>query len=76
MTVIALLSPGAMGASVGAAAVSNGHQVLWHDHGRSEETRSRAKRAKLESVESEKELYTRAEIILSICPPHVANDIA
>lgn len=76
MTTIALISPGAMGASVGAAAASNGHEVLWLNPGRSERTLARAKRANLIAVTSEEDLFSCAEIVLSVCPPHSAEEVA
>ena len=39
---IGILHPGAMGASLGAAATSNGHTALWVAQGRSDVTRRRA----------------------------------
>ena len=76
MTTIALLSPGAMGASVGAAAVSNGHEVLWLDLNRSQRTQDRAERGNLIAVTHEAELFERADVVLSVCPPHSAVEVA
>ena len=73
---IGLIHPGAMGASVGAAARSNQHTVLWASTGRSDDTKARAKRANLEDVGSVPELVRASEIILSVCPPHAAADVA
>ena len=76
MTTIALMSPGAMGASVGAAAAGNGHEVLWLNNGRSESTVQRAARGNLVPVTSEQELFDRADVVLSVCPPHSAIEIS
>lgn len=65
-----------MGASVGAAAVSTGHTVLWASTGRTESTYARAQRAKLQDVETVAELVKASDIILSVCPPHAAQDVA
>jgi 3-hydroxyisobutyrate dehydrogenase-like beta-hydroxyacid dehydrogenase len=73
---IGLLHPGAMGASVGAAAVSTGHTVLWASTGRTASTYARAQRAKLQDVETVAELVKASDIILSVCPPHAAQDVA
>ncbi len=73
---IGLLQPGAMGASVGAAARSNQHTVLWASQGRSEDTLARAQRANLEDVQTVSALVAASEIILSVCPPHAAGDVA
>ena len=76
MTCIGLIHPGAMGASVGAAARSNHHRVLWASQGRSEDTIARAQRADLEDVGSVAHLVAASDIVLSVCPPHAAGDVA
>jgi 3-hydroxyisobutyrate dehydrogenase-like beta-hydroxyacid dehydrogenase len=68
MTTIGLLHPGEMGAAVGAALVGAGHEVL----GRSEATAGRAARAGLVDVGEVAEVLARAEVVLSIVPPHAA----
>ena len=73
---IGLIHPGAMGASVGAAARSNQHTVLWASQGRSEDTVKRAQRANLEDIGSVANLVAASDIILSVCPPHAAADVA
>jgi len=73
---IGLIHPGAMGASVGAAARSNQHTVLWASQGRSEDTWARARRGNLEDVDTVSELVKASEIVLAICPPHAAADVA
>ncbi len=76
MEIIGLVSPGAMGASVGAAATVNGHQVLWASAGRSQATRDRAARANLADCQTLPMLVSECEILLSICPPHDAQVLA
>ena len=76
MTRIGLLHPGAMGASVGAAATGNGHVVLWASRGRSADTMERARRGNLRDVSTVPEVLAASEILLSICPPHAAEDVA
>lgn len=73
---IGLIHPGAMGASVGAAARSNQHTVLWASAGRSADTVERSKRANLEDVGSVSALVAASEIVLSVCPPSAAGDVA
>ncbi len=73
---IGLIHPGAMGASVGAAARSNQHTVLWASQGRSEDTIKRAQRANLEDIGTVADLVAASEIVLSVCPPHAAGDVA
>ena len=73
---IGLLHPGAMGASVGAAVRSNGHTVLWASAGRTPSTTARARRADLEDAGTVPALVNASEIVLSVCPPHAAEDVA
>ena len=75
-SVIGLLHPGEMGASVGRCLTDAGHVVLWASQGRGPETAARARAAGLEDAGTTEEVAGRAEIILSICPPHVALDVA
>ena len=73
---IGLIHPGAMGASVGAAVRSNQHTVLWASSGRSQDTVERAKRANLEDVGTVSALVGASDIVLSVCPPSAAADVA
>ena len=65
-----------MGASVGAAASGNGHPVLWASQGRSAATRERARRGALQDVAAVPEVLAASDLVLSICPPHAAEDVA
>jgi 3-hydroxyisobutyrate dehydrogenase-like beta-hydroxyacid dehydrogenase len=65
-----------MGASVGAAAASNGHTVFWASVGRTESTYARARQAKLQDIETVAALVKASDIVLSVCPPHAAQDVA
>ena len=76
MTRIGLLHPGAMGASVGAAASGNGHAVLWASQGRSAATQERARRGALQDVATVPAVLAASDILLSISPPHAAEDVA
>ena len=73
---IGLLHPGEMGAAVGQTLVTSGHEVLWLPAGRSEATAARARAAGLTEAGDLGDLVRRAEVILSVCPPHGALDIA
>ncbi len=73
---IGLLHPGEMGAAVGRCLTERGHTVLWASEGRSEETAARAKAAGLTDVGTARKVAAGASVILSICPPHAALDIA
>ncbi len=75
-TVIGLLHPGEMGAAVGHCLSGRGHQVLWASEGRGPQTADRARAAGLTDAGTIAEVAARAEIILSICPPHAAVDVA
>ncbi|MER6913333.1 DUF1932 domain-containing protein [Streptomyces sp. NPDC000594] len=76
MTIVTLLHPGSMGATIGAAAVRNGHRVRWVTTGRSPRTRARAEAAGLEPCDTLAEALSGTDIALSICPAHVAEDTA
>jgi 3-hydroxyisobutyrate dehydrogenase-like beta-hydroxyacid dehydrogenase len=73
---IGLLHPGAMGASIGAAMVSAGQSVHWLSAGRSPASQARAQRAGLNDAGTLDTLVGKADIILSICPPHNALQVA
>jgi 3-hydroxyisobutyrate dehydrogenase-like beta-hydroxyacid dehydrogenase len=75
MATIGLLHPGDMGAAVGDCLVSVGHEVLWDPAGRSRATTGRALAAELTGVTFDT-LVAKCSVILSICPPHAALDIA
>ena len=73
---LGLLHPGEMGASVGAAARSAGAEVLWASEGRSRATRERAERAGFRDLGDLGALLGRSGMVLSVCPPHCAMDLA
>lgn len=73
---IGLVHPGSMGAGVARCLVANGHQVAWASDGRSDSTRARAAEAGLTDVGSVAHIRAHCDIVLSICPPHGAVDIA
>ena len=73
---IGLLHPGEMGATVGAAARLNEVQVVWASDGRGPQTRDRAEEAGLTDVGSLPSVVEHSHIILSVCPPHAATELA
>jgi 3-hydroxyisobutyrate dehydrogenase-like beta-hydroxyacid dehydrogenase len=73
---IGLLHPGEMGSSVAAAARAGGHVVLWASEGRSAATRERARTAELTDAGSVAALVGSSDVVLSVCPPHAALDLA
>ena len=76
VTVVGLLHPGEMGAAIGGALRARGETVLWASAGRSAATVERASQAGLEDAGDVAELCRRSEIVLSVCPPHAAVDVA
>ncbi len=75
-TTIGLLHPGDMGAVVGGCARAAGQRVLWAAAGRSADTRARAAAAGLEDAGSVAKVLAASDVVLSICPPHAALDLA
>jgi 3-hydroxyisobutyrate dehydrogenase-like beta-hydroxyacid dehydrogenase len=75
-TMIGVLHPGEMGAAVGGCLVAAGHPVLWASAGRSPGTAARAEAAGLRDAGTIAALSRQADIILSICPPAAALDVA
>ncbi|WP_063628233.1 NAD(P)-dependent oxidoreductase [Actinospica robiniae] len=73
---IGLLHPGAMGARVAEQAAANGAIVWWLPEGRSAQSRARAAEAGLRDAGSLKQLAERCQIILSVCPPANALEVA
>jgi 3-hydroxyisobutyrate dehydrogenase-like beta-hydroxyacid dehydrogenase len=73
---IGVLHPGEMGVTVGASARAGGSRVLWASEGRSAQTRERAAAAGLEDAKTLASLCAASGVILSVCPPHSALDLA
>lgn len=73
---VALLHPGNMGVTIGAAAATSGARVVWVSHQRGEATRKRASQAGLVDVENLEDALRQSDIVLSVCPPHAAVDVA
>ena len=77
-TLIGLLHPGEMGAAVAACLTGRGYQVLWVPAGRGPATHARAAAAGLtaaagpDAASQTADLARRADIVLSVCPPHAA----
>jgi 3-hydroxyisobutyrate dehydrogenase-like beta-hydroxyacid dehydrogenase len=65
-----------MGAVVGRCLAGTGHPVLWASDGRGQETAARAKAAGLTDVSAVAAAAGQADVVLSICPPHAAADVA
>jgi|SRR5262245_14543279 len=76
ITKIALLHPGNMGSTIGAAAATSGAQVLWASNQRSAATRKRANSAGLIDVAGVADAVKQSDVVLSVCPPDAAVDVA
>jgi len=72
---IGLLHPGEMGAAVGQCLAGTGRPVLWVPEGRSPATGARAAAAGLTAA-GLAGLIERSDIIMSVCPPGAALDVA
>jgi 3-hydroxyisobutyrate dehydrogenase-like beta-hydroxyacid dehydrogenase len=73
---VALLHPGNMGVTIGAAAAASGARVVWASQGRSKSTQNRAREAGLVDVETLSNALQQSEIVVSVCPPHAALEMA
>lgn len=73
---IGVVHPGEMGAAVGACLRAAGHDVVWASAGRSATTRARALAAGLRDVDTVDALVAACPVVVSVCPPHAAGDLA
>ncbi len=74
--VIGILHPGVMGAALGSALKPVAGAVIWAAAGRSVTTSKRAEIADLIGVPDLAELARRSHVVVSVCPPHAALDVA
>ncbi|MBI2989074.1 MAG: NAD(P)-dependent oxidoreductase [Deltaproteobacteria bacterium] len=65
-----------MGVTIGAAAATSGARVVWASHQRSEATQKRARQAGLADVENLANVVQASDVVLAVCPPHAALDLA
>lgn len=73
---VGILHPGQMGISVAASAKNSGNSVYWVGTGRSEQSHARAAEHGLIDAGSLAGLCDRVSILISVCPPHAAEDVA
>ncbi len=73
---IGILHPGQMGITVARSAQNSGNEVFWVSQGRSAATRERASSAGLQSAGSIAELCELCPVIVSVCPPDFAENVA
>jgi 3-hydroxyisobutyrate dehydrogenase-like beta-hydroxyacid dehydrogenase len=76
MATVGLLHPGEMGAVVGECLRASGARVVWPSAGRSEASRRRAQAAGLEDLGSLAAVVSVSDVVLSVCPPGSAADVA
>jgi 3-hydroxyisobutyrate dehydrogenase-like beta-hydroxyacid dehydrogenase len=65
-----------MGVTIGAAAAAGGARVLWASAERSPSTRRRAAEAGLDDVQTLPAAVRASGVVLSVCPPHAAVELA
>jgi 3-hydroxyisobutyrate dehydrogenase-like beta-hydroxyacid dehydrogenase len=75
-TLIGVLHPGEMGAAVGGCLTQRGFGVMWASAGRGQATAARAAAAGLRDIGTAGEMVRQVDVILSICPPHAALEVA
>lgn len=73
---IGILHPGEMGISIAASMQNSGHTVYWISEGRSQQTRERAEKFGLLDAHTLGELCEICPVIVSVCPPHAAEEVA
>ena len=73
---VGILHPGAMGISVAVSMKDTGYDVVWASEGRSEASKGRAEEHNLLDIETIKAMCDEADVIVSVCPPHAAEDVA
>jgi 3-hydroxyisobutyrate dehydrogenase-like beta-hydroxyacid dehydrogenase len=65
-----------MGVSLAASAQDSGHLALWASEGRSAGTRARAESRSLTDAGTLEALCATCSVVVSICPPHAAEEVA
>lgn len=73
---IGVLHPGMMGICVAATVQNSGHDVYWASERRSPQTFTRAEKFKLLDAGSLAALCMKCTTVISVCPPHAAEEVA
>jgi len=73
---IGILHPGEMGAAIAASACNSGMDVYWCSEGRSAATLERANSLGLNALPSLQSLCDTCDLLISVCPPHAALELA
>jgi len=75
-TKIGILHPGQMGVSIAASAQQSGNSVYWVSQGRRQQTQERAETHNLIDAGTLEKLCATCGVIVSVCPPHAAEEMA
>ena len=75
-TKLGILHPGAMGSALAKLAIQNGYQTFWASTGRSKESQRRAAESGITDLEDLGILCSQCGILLAVCPPHGATELA
>ena len=73
---IGFLHPGAMGISLAASAQNSGYTACWASEGRRKQSINRANEHNLKDLLTVQAICDNCAVIISICPPHAAKDVA
>jgi 3-hydroxyisobutyrate dehydrogenase-like beta-hydroxyacid dehydrogenase len=73
---VGFLHPGEMGISLAASARRAGHAACWASEGRSRQTQERAEEHGLRDVGTLEAMCRSCPVIVSVCPPHAAEEVA
>ena len=73
---IGFLYPGDMGVFLAYSVQNSGYKALWCSEQRSQATCQRAKQQAMIEVTSLAKLCEQSSVIISICPPHAASNVA
>ena len=73
---IGVVHPGMMGICVASTIQNSGHEVYWAAEGRSPQSRQRAGKFNLSDTGSLTAMCEICSVIVSVCPPHAAEETA
>jgi 3-hydroxyisobutyrate dehydrogenase-like beta-hydroxyacid dehydrogenase len=73
---VGILHPGVMGIYAAESIQNSGYTVCWASEGRSPQTRDRAEKFNLVDTATLAALCDTCPIIISVCPPHAAEEVA
>lgn len=73
---VGVLHPGQMGVVVAQTIRNSGHEVYWASESRGTETAKRAAEAGLTDAGSVKRMAEVCAVVVSVCPPEFAEDVA